>query len=384
MAQISIDPIADPRGYISQNSRPDKDQHSPGFMNGSSMRRKAIKDVVTDGVKVEIPRIMNLERHEYADFRPQAVKVKQILKELESKDGSEYVSYAVRFEDNHSEVVLFGQLLEFDNGPAALESFVSNPNTGDSAAEDNQLSETDRSDPVIMSLTSRNAKEGRKEGFIDFGDVSMSSDEDEIIGVPPTTRQMKPRTLLSNTKKRDVPDSPESVVSSASEKQPATRGSLRLTFKNVSRASRSSARRTQQPNYEDDLFEEGSGDEQQLSDDDELPYLQSDVASSRKRKRTTRQHLSRKSTTGSGLVLDKPRRSRPEAARRSNRATRHQGDMEEAGMDDIYRSDSDRAPAIPKAIGARETFKVLPRNRMYALVSQGMPRSQDKSGTSCH
>ncbi|TKA69138.1 hypothetical protein B0A49_06317 [Cryomyces minteri] len=370
MAQISIDPIADPRGYISQNSRPDKDQHSPGLfvseeegspssalrqwtsMNGSSVRRKAVKDVVTDGVKVEIPRIMNLERHEYADFRPQAVKVKQILKELESKDGSEYVSYAVRFEDNH----------EIDNGPAALESFVSNPNTGDSAAEDNQLSETDRSDSVIMSLTSRNAKEGRKEGFIDFGDVSMSSDEDEIIGVPPTTRQMKPRTLLSNTKKRDVPDSPESVVSSASEKQPATRGSLRLTFKNVSRASRSSARRTQQPNYEDDLFEEGSGDEQQLSDDDELPYLQSDVASSRKRKRTTRQHLSRKSTTGSGLVLDKPRRSRPEAARRSNRATRHQGDMEEAGMDDIYRSDSDRAPAIPKAIGARETFKVLPRN----------------------
>jgi chromodomain-helicase-DNA-binding protein 4 len=56
--------------------------------------------------------------------------------------------------------------------------------------------------------------------------------------------------------------------------------------------------------------------------------------------------------------------------RQSGRATRHQGAMQEVDETNIYRSDSDEetkpAPK-PKAVGAREQFKTLPRNDEFRM-----------------
>jgi chromodomain-helicase-DNA-binding protein 4 len=49
--------------------------------------------------------------------------------------------------------------------------------------------------------------------------------------------------------------------------------------------------------------------------------------------------------------------------RQSGRSTRHQGDMQDPGVNDIYRSESEPRPvALPKPVGARESFKELPRS----------------------
>jgi chromodomain-helicase-DNA-binding protein 4 len=49
--------------------------------------------------------------------------------------------------------------------------------------------------------------------------------------------------------------------------------------------------------------------------------------------------------------------------RQSGRSTRHQGDMQDPGVNGIYRSESEPRPvALPKPVGARESFKELPRS----------------------
>lgn len=56
--------------------------------------------------------------------------------------------------------------------------------------------------------------------------------------------------------------------------------------------------------------------------------------------------------------------------RQSGRSTRHLGGMQEIEINDIYRSDNNdgqRAPAKPKATGAREVFKQFPRNDEFRM-----------------
>lgn len=93
-------------------------------------------------------------------------------------------------------------------------------------------------------------------------------------------------------------------------------------------------------------------------DSDGLPFLQSDLPGT-KRRRTRR---------GSRRPEKTKRQSEP-GMRQSGRSTRHTGAMQEVEMDDIYRSASDepRIPAKPKPLGVREVFKPRPRGDEFHL-----------------
>lgn len=102
------------------------------------------------------------------------------------------------------------------------------------------------------------------------------------------------------------------------------------------------------------------------SSDEDIQFLQSDVLPrSRKRKRGVATRTRSTAQDVGGLMYEKPRRT---AARRSERTTRHQRNMEEVGINDVYKSDSENARRpVPKAIGARETYKPLPGGNKFHL-----------------
>jgi superfamily II DNA or RNA helicase len=108
--------------------------------------------------------------------------------------------------------------------------------------------------------------------------------------------------------------------------------------------------------YANDLQDDGD------SDSDNVRYLDSDLTGPKRRK-------AKISLRGPRKPDDKFKHNR-QGERQSGRATRHQGGMQEIDETAIYRSDSDdgtRAPPKPKAIGAREQFKTLPRNDEFRM-----------------
>lgn len=148
------------------------------------------------------------------------------------------------------------------------------------------------------------------------------------------------------------------AVQKEAEDKPRTRGSTRTNLRSSGRSNR---------------LDSDEGDEEaEASSTDEIPFLQSDVLpTSRKRKRTLRlQPFEGTAHTKNGIEFDKApkvRRQR-EGVRASGRSGRHEGGMQEVGEEDIYRSDSEPRPAAPpKAFGAREVFKELPRNNEFRL-----------------
>lgn len=131
-------------------------------------------------------------------------------------------------------------------------------------------------------------------------------------------------------------------------------------------ASRRSLRSFRRETISDDLAED-DGD-----DNNSTEFFDSDLFSPKPKKRKHRLSLrnSRKSKFAlDGISYESTRRIKP-SMRQSGRSTRHQAEMQEVGEDVIYRSDSDdgtRPAPKPKAVGAREQFKQLPRNDEFRI-----------------
>ena len=132
----------------------------------------------------------------------------------------------------------------------------------------------------------------------------------------------------------------------------------RLVLRN-SGVSQRNLRGSRHPVYTNELQDDGGSS-------DEIPFLDSDLPDTKRRRTKLRGRGGRISARDSDddIAFDQ----RP--VRASGRSTRHQGAMAEVGEDNIYLNEADlpaAAPAKPKALGAREVFKSLPRNDEFRM-----------------
>lgn len=209
-------------------------------------------------------------------------------------------------------------------------------------AKESESEESEESDNMVASRRS-NPRKTRKDEYVKTADyVEASDDDDEVASV---------EFALSGDSEEE--DQPKLRRSRRVVEKPTTRGGAARSLRNTRQSQRSA-----------DTDDEE--DEEVLSDN-EIPFLQSDVLPSRKRKRGLRSlGPSQPSHTHDGINYDKAPKPRREGVRQSGRATRHRGGMEEVDINDIYRSDSEPRPvAPPKAVAVREIFKDLPRNNDF-------------------
>lgn len=177
-------------------------------------------------------------------------------------------------------------------------------------------------------------------GFVSTTDAVSSEDGDQNArrsGRGARQSRRNERATRSTQQTRRAGNSEEESQSEESEESGHRRKSRRLN-----KPSRAAANQSFEDEEEEELTE--------LSDET-LDLLESDVMPRRSRHKSLRIRAGKPFRSG---------REPREATRKSERATRHQNNMEEAGMEDIYRSDSEpRHPAsiVPKATGAREAFK---------------------------
>lgn len=175
---------------------------------------------------------------------------------------------------------------------------------------------------------------------VDGSDEEMS---DDITVAPSRTRGRK-------RKQDDTFADQEQEESEASEDEltkPARAG-----LRNVRTSGRNTRTRRVSTGLTDD-----DGDDDEGDDSDGLPFLQSDLPGTKRRR-----------TKGGSSRPEKSKRQ-SEGMRQSGRSTRHTGGMQEVEMDDIYRSASDepKVPAKPKQLGVREVFKPRPRGDEFHM-----------------
>ncbi|KAF2840017.1 hypothetical protein M501DRAFT_991062 [Patellaria atrata CBS 101060] len=300
-------------------------------------------------VAAEIPPIFDTT--EYVRFEEED-RVEKVIRE---EEGSEEVIYKVRFEDNHTEVVTFEKLIKLPNGQKALNIYNTDPPSQDSEQGE-----------MPVQPRNRKAKSNQNSNFVDITDIEVSSSassEDELAAEPVTRDKRKQGTLL--TLIRNGNDSSRSSRAAARQSARARSESGRSSHTSSETASRRTSGRTtrfssglkflQNKNYQESYNLESEEEESGSSDDDGIPQS---ILSARKRKRTR--------ATGPGRLSTRTRKIIREGTRRSGRANKTQTNMEEIGVDDIYRSDSEpRVKVAPKATGLKENFQVLPRTNEF-------------------
>jgi chromodomain-helicase-DNA-binding protein 4 len=223
--------------------------------------------------------------------------------------------------------VSFNDLIQYENGQEALQEYTKNAQDADEyAEEDSEVEEIQRPEPS-------------KSGYVDTVEALAYLDEED-----------QPSRSRKSRKSKKYDDDSE-------DDGPAPRRSGRVVPPNPD--SRRTPRRLKSMSQADS--EDG---------DDDGYILQSDFLPSRKRKRSLRSQSGPINYAEGGedeVRYDNPRTrtSRPtgHGVRQSGRSTRHQGDMQDPDVNDIYRSESEPRPvALPKPVGARESFKELPRS----------------------
>ncbi|KAI5274345.1 hypothetical protein E4T47_02572 [Aureobasidium subglaciale] len=286
-------------------------------------------------VQVVIVQDPSFDRDAYTDCTYGSSVVRRVLKEIAKNED---VYYNIEFVDRHTEQmpprikligpsrkVSFNDLLEYDNGRDALEEYTDNAQDGnDYAEEDSEVEQIPRPRP-------------NKSGYVNTAEALDYLDQEDY----------PPRSRKSRTARRYDSDDSDG---------PAPRRSRRVVPVDVS--PKRSSRRLKSASQADS------------DDEDDGFVLQSDVLPSRKRKRSLRSQsnpINYADVDENDAQQDnsRSRTSRPsgQGVRQSGRSTRHQGDMQDPGVNDIYRSESEPRPvALPKPVGARESFKDLPRS----------------------
>jgi len=229
----------------------------------------------------------------------------------------------------------------------------------------------------MVSARQDKAKRITRPGFVDISTIDLSSDDDELTtSKPMQLRESRSRGLLSvpkattRTRMSSKRESRSESLRSLSTASGNTSGSSKSGHANKSRDTAGSrvARYTrstayQRQSYKDDNVEADFDDD---ASDDSISRQSSDVEPAGKRKRG---HSLRASEPRKARVLFKglkPDRSPPaKGTRRSLRTGRAAGSVLERGEDDI--SENDQTRSAPKAIGAREVFKELPKNNAFRL-----------------
>jgi chromodomain-helicase-DNA-binding protein 4 len=190
-------------------------------------------------------------------------------------------------------------------------------------------------------------------GFTDLRAISLSSDDDELTsGANHRHQGRHPRLRRTHQKLSfNKDDSEDSEISKeeSEEDEPPRRSRGVPPMKSKQKGSR-------QLRVSRFVPLESEEDEEDESDEDGgYSLLRSDIVP----RKTKRRRLNR----NTNRAVDRE----PEfATRRSERSGRHLVNMEEVGEQDVFRSDtgSDSRP-IPKAMGAREIIKPLPRGNKF-------------------
>ncbi|KAK4991766.1 hypothetical protein LTR50_001583 [Elasticomyces elasticus] len=316
-----------------------------------SRRRTASRSV---SVMVAVPGAPAPQEEDYESFLGGEDRVKKVLREVEDEEGNGAVMYEVMFDDLHTEVVAFPQLIELDNGSKALEYFDESSSSENSQHEESSNS---RDQSVKMVSTRRNPKKAQRHGYIDSYSAIPLSD-DELAG-----RDGQPSSVSAKRQRNRRHDRSPSIemIDSESDHDTIARRSTRIKSTKQSTAGRRNTRSSGAGSYQQLRYDTGS----ESSESDEIPFLHSDVLPSRKRKRGLRQRGSKVQIIKDGMLYEEAPKAKREGIRQSGRTTRHQEGMQEVGEDDIWAQEESQAPAKAKAIGTRESFKDLPRNNEF-------------------
>jgi superfamily II DNA or RNA helicase len=193
------------------------------------------------------------------------------------------------------------------------------------------------------------------EGFVDVTAIQLdSSDDDDLAPSSRRPRQRRLRALgipKANNSRSSTRSHRSYPVEITSSEDSDHSGKKRLRRRNapVEPTRRSSRSRVVALAYDDEEEEED-----QYSDNSSLDILRSDVLPGRrKRKRGLERRSEKWETMRSGV-------------RQSDRSTRAQHNMREAGEQDVYRlTGSKSPPSQPKVVSIREVFQTLPRNNLF-------------------
>ncbi|KAF2020910.1 hypothetical protein BU24DRAFT_10762 [Aaosphaeria arxii CBS 175.79] len=278
-------------------------------------------------VAVKVTPVRN--REEYTYYEPEE-EVHSILREYKRKG---VLMYEVKLLDGKHHKVTFDELISTQGGLLALEALAERKSSGDSSNNDD------------MRL--RQKTQSRVGSFVDITTLDLSESDSSSYGVRQSNRRAsKTRAARSSTKQKQLTDFFDDSSSEESSKK------RRRKRKQPQAPTRRSDRGPPRRKYEE--VEETGSDESSntLSDSESVDILRSDIyGGARKRKR------------GSGArSTHKELRT---GTRQSERSTRAQNNMREAGMGDIYRSDSEPKQAAPKTISVREVFETLPRSNLF-------------------
>lgn len=229
-------------------------------------------------------------------------------------------------------------LLKYNDGPEALAVFI---NSHRPPSSEDEYEEMHREQSVRSSRNQR----GRS-GYVSTVEaLAFLDDEDSDFGnLTQKSQRKRTRNRTSGSDSHTL--HPRSSRSQAhAEPKVAARRSTRTVVQS----------------------DDSSADDRSDSEVDDGFVLRSDVPP-RKRQRSNR--ISYREPL---LIDDDEDDVRPERAsklktqrqgvRQSGRSTRYEGDMQDPGVNDIYRSGSEpRAAAPPKPVGPKEHFTVLPRS----------------------
>ncbi|KAL6707679.1 hypothetical protein ACN47E_003800 [Coniothyrium glycines] len=275
--------------------------------------------------------------NEYTYYEPQD-EVVEVLKEY-SRRGQ--MLYEVTYSSGETKEISFETLLEAEGGSEALQRF--QPDDDPQATSDDD-----------MQLRSRASRVNNND-FVDISNIAISSsdDDDDVAESSKRPRNSRLRMLTeggygSGRASRSSRNSTVMVLSTSDDDSEADQLKRKRRRKAIQEPTR---RSTRQPvpiqAYDEDEEDDNSSEESSESD-----ILRSDVLPGSKRKRR-------------GRPATKPERIPRVGMRQSDRATRATNNMQEANMDDVYRSDSTPRIAAPKMVQVREVFPTLPRNDLF-------------------
>ncbi|KAH0542039.1 hypothetical protein FGG08_003503 [Glutinoglossum americanum] len=304
--------------------------------------------------EVRVPRVVR--KSAYIVFLDEW-KVARILRELSSDPEGE-VRYEVEFADGHISVLGFMRLLEYTGGEAALASYA-----GRSAqsfrSEDESISHRPRVGNLAVAVSSSDDDD----------------DDDDELTKPHTLRPIRTTRSSASIQTRSTPlrsavssqsamtsraTSPNALVPRRSGRSRVTRSAGVSTFRQLSYKRTDSA-------LQDSDSDEGEMSGKEDSDGDSFPQVYSDILGPPKGKKRKATH--RKAPGGGKRRTIKSRDESLDTVRirRSSRATKLTKSMKERGEDDIWADEDSDDRGQPKAVGAREVFKSLPRNNQFRL-----------------
>lgn len=201
-----------------------------------------------------------------------------------------------------------------------------------------------------MKLRDRSSRT-KNNGFVDISTIDLSSsadDYDEVPRNPRKTRSDRIRSQAQSTNSSKSSSRARSRNSDLIELFTSDDSDAPVKRKRRQRQLNEPTRRSSRQPVPVQTYDDSDEDEEDSSDSD---ILCSDLFPGRKRKRRGRP--------------SKPEKIPRSGVRQSDRSTRATNNMQEVGMEDVYRSDSEPKAAAPKLTQIREVFETLPRSNLF-------------------